>query len=348
MCLLRSADRHPIHLLTNMYSVSVRPVQLPACNKLHSSPHPDIDAFGLMIETVTPLSAAPHPAATSRRPLVTLRPPGRWAALRLGDLLEFRDLLLALAQRDIKLRYKQTLLGIAWVVLQPLLAAGIFTFVFSLVAKMPSDGVPYFLFSFTGLLGWNLFNNVLTRASGCLVANANLISKIYFPRLILPLATLGSAVVDFAVAAGMMVVLMAAFRWAPPPALLLLPIWLVLLTALALGLGLWTAALSVSYRDVQYVLPVLTQLLLYASPVPYGASAVPHRLQAVYYLNPLSAPLQAVRWSLLGHADSLPAHSVPPPPPVGWLLYSIAVAAAFLVTGLVAFKRMERTFADII
>ena len=130
-----------------------------------------------------------------------------------------------------KLRYKQTLLGVAWVVLQPLLAAGIFTFVFSLVAKLPSDGVPYFLFSFAGLLGWNLFNNILTRASGCLVANANLISKIFFPRLVLPVATMGSALVDFAVALGMMVVLLIAYRWLPTPALLVLPAWLVLLAA---------------------------------------------------------------------------------------------------------------------
>ena len=283
-------------------------------------------------------SHTPSSPTATRRPLVTLRPPGRWAALRLGDVFEFRDLLLALAGRDVKLRYKQTLLGVAWVVLQPLLAAGIFTFVFSLVAKLPSDGVPYFLFSFAGLLGWNLFNNILTRTSACLVSNANLISKIYFPRLVLPVATMGSAVVDFSVAAGMMVVLLVAYRWPPPLALLLLPLWLLILAAVALGLGMWTAALSVSYRDVQYVLPVFTQILLYASPVPYGASAVPHRLLAVYYLNPLSAPLEAVRWSLLGTA----------PPPAKWLAFSAAAAAVALGFGLVAFKRMERKFADVI
>ena len=253
-------------------------------------------------------------------------------------MLEFRDLLLALAARDVKLRYKQTLLGVAWVVLQPLLAAGIFTFVFSLVAKLPSDGVPYFLFSFAGLLGWNLFNNILTRSSASLVGNANLISKIFFPRLVLPVASLGSAAVDFAVALGMMVVLLVAYRWAPPVAVVLLPVWLVLLAALALGVGLWTAALSVSYRDVQYILPVVTQVLLYASPVPYGASAVPKRLLGIYYLNPLSAPLEAVRWSLLGTA----------PPPLLWLMYSTAAAAGLLFAGLVVFKRMERKFADVI
>ena len=286
-----------------------------------------------------PIVAPPAPTGPpARRPLAVLRPPARWAALRLGDLVEFRDLLLTLALRDVKLRYKQTLLGVAWVVLQPLLAAGIFTFVFSLVAKLPSDGVPYFLFSFAGLLGWNLFNNILTRTSNCLVANANLISKIFFPRLVLPVATMGSALVDSAVAAGMMVVLLVAYRWAPPVALLLLPVWLLLLAAIGLGVGLWTAALSVSYRDVQYVLPVFTQILLYASPVPYGASAVPKRLLGVYYLNPLSAPLEAARWSLLGTA----------PPPAKWLAYSAAVTVTVLGLGLIAFKRMERKFADVI
>ena len=303
---------------------------------INNRPYPFI-----MTEIASPPSTESLPSrheSAPRRPLVSLRPPTRWAALRLGEVLEFRDLLLALAGRDIKLRYKQTLLGVIWVVLQPLLAAGIFTFVFSLVAKLPSDGVPYFLFSFAGLLGWNLFNNILTRSSACLVGNANLISKIFFPRLVLPVATLGSSLVDFAVALAMMLVLLAAYRWAPPVALLTLPIWLVLLMALALGVGLWTAALSVSYRDVQYILPVFTQVLLYASPVPYGASAVPKRLLAYYYLNPLSAPLEAVRWSLLGTA----------PPPLKWLAYSAAVAALLLLVGLIIFKRMERKFADVI
>lgn len=282
-----------------------------------------------------PTTASP---AAPPVPVITLRRPGRWSALQLGELLNFRDLLLTLAQRDIKLRYKQTLLGIAWVVLQPLLAAGIFTFVFSLVAKLPSDGVPYFLFSFAGLLGWNLFNNVLTRSSTSLLNNAHLISKVYFPRLILPVSSIGSALVDFTVGLGMMALLLAAYRWMPPLEIMLLPLWLVLMMALAFGVGVWTAALSVSYRDVQYVLPVLTQVLLYASPVPYGASAVPKRLLGFYYLNPLTSPLEAVRWSLLGTAR----------PPLGWLLYSATTAIVLLLFGLIAFKRMEQQFADVI
>jgi len=278
------------------------------------------------------------PPSDSRIPHVRIRPPSAWSNLGFQEVMQFRDLLGSLAMRDIKLRYKQTLLGVAWVILQPILAAGIFTFVFGLVAKLPSDGVPYFLFSFAGMLGWNLFSNILTRSSGCLVTNANLISKVFFPRLVLPISTLGSSLVDFGVSAGMMVVLMLLYRVTPGAVILLLPIWLLLFTALGLGLGLWTAALSVSYRDVQYVLPVFVQCLLMASPIPYGASAVPKKLLMFYYLNPLSAPLEACRWSLLGTA----------PPPMNWLIYSAVVSIAMLVFSLYAFKRMERRFADVI
>jgi lipopolysaccharide transport system permease protein len=273
-----------------------------------------------------------------RAPLVRIRPPSRWTSLGIQEVFQFRDLLGSLALRDIKLRYKQTLLGVVWVVLQPLLAAGIFTFVFGLIAKLPSDGVPYFLFSFAGMLGWNLFSNVLTRAGGCMVTNANLISKVFFPRLVLPLSCLGSSFVDFAVSTGMMALLMLCYRVAPTSAIFLLPVWLLLLVATGLGIGLWTAALSVSYRDVQYVLPVFVQCLLLSSPIPYGASAVPKKLLKFYYLNPLSAPLEACRWSLLGTA----------PPPMKWLIYSAAFSVAVLIFALITFKKMERHFADVI
>ena len=277
-------------------------------------------------------------ALNNRLPLVRIRPPSRWTSLGIQEIVEFRDLLGSLTMRDIKLRYKQTLLGVAWVVLQPLLAAGIFTFVFGLIAKLPSDGVPYFLFSFAGMLGWNLFSNILTRAGACLVTNANLISKVFFPRLVLPFSCLGSSLVDFAVSAVMMGLLMLCYRVSPGRAILLLPLWLLLLSAAGLGVGLWTAALSVSYRDVQYVLPVFVQCLLLSSPIPYGASAVPKKLLMFYYLNPLSAPLEACRWALLGTA----------PPPMKWLIYSASLSLAMLIFSLVAFKRMERKFADVI
>ena len=287
----------------------------------------------------TELIATPAlPAQNERPPLVRIRPPSRWTSLGLGEIIEFRDLLGSLTVRDVKLRYKQTFLGVTWVVLQPLMAAGIFTFVFGLVAKLPSDGVPYFLFSFAGMLGWNLFSNIVTRAGTCLVTNSNLISKIFFPRLVLPLSCLGSSLVDFAVSCGMMALLMLCYRTPPTHALLLLPVWLLIFIAGGLGMGLWATALSVSYRDVQYVLPVFIQFFLMASPIPYGASAVPRKLLKIYYLNPLSAPLEACRWSLLGTA----------PPPLKWLIYSIVVCISLLVFSIIAFKRMERRFADVI
>ena len=177
-------------------------------------------------------------AIRQREPLVKIRPPVGWAALDLSSVWRFRDLLLALASRDVKLRYKQTALGVVWVVLQPLMAAGVFSFVFGKVAKMNTDGVPVFLFTFAGLLGWNLFNNTVSKSSACLVGNAQLISKIFFPRLVLPFSTIPSALLDFAVAAAMMIVLMAIYRVVPMPAILLAPVFIILLLMLSAGIGL--------------------------------------------------------------------------------------------------------------
>jgi lipopolysaccharide transport system permease protein len=271
-------------------------------------------------------------------PFTKIRPSSGWAALNLEETWKFRDLLLSLATRDLKLRYKQTALGVIWVVAQPLMAAGIFSFVFGKVARLPSDGVPYLLFSFAGLLGWNLFSSTVTKCSGCLVGNSQLISKVFFPRLILPLSTIPSVLVDFAVAAGMMIVLMFVYGVAPGWGVLLLPVWMAMLLMLALGIGLSTAALAVSYRDVQYIVPVFMQILLYASPIAYAVSAVPAHLRSVYLLNPLSAPLEAFRASLL--QTTWP----------GWqgLAISAAFSALIFLLGLYSFKRMERQFADVI
>ncbi len=295
------------------------------------------------METISvPAAIASHPAAAAGdaapEPFLKIRPSSGWAALRLVEIWQFRDLLLALAQRDIKLRYKQTFLGVAWVVLQPLLAAGIFSFVFGLLAKMPSDGKNYFLFSYAGLLGWNLFNNTVTRSSTCLVGNSQLISKIFFPRLVLPLSTVPSALIDFAVALIMMAALMAAYQSAPSLSLLTLPLWVLLLLLLAVGVGLWTSALTVSYRDVQYILPVGMQLLLYGSPIAYAASVVPARLRWAFNVNPPASVLEGFRWSILNT-------DVPQWQAVG---YATATAVAVFVTGAYAFKKMERKFADVI
>jgi lipopolysaccharide transport system permease protein len=282
--------------------------------------------------------ASLRPARTKSTLLI--RPRTGWAALNLPEVWQFRELLLSLAGRDVKLRYKQTALGVSWVVLQPLLAAAIFSFVFGRVAKLDSGGVPYFLFSYCGLLAWNLFSTTLTKSSACLVGNAQLISKVYFPRVILPFSTVPSALIDFAVATAILAVLMPAYHFAPGLPILLLPLWIVLFLLLASGIGLIAAALSVRYRDVQYILPVVTQMLLYASPVAYAIGPVPGRFRFVFMLNPLASMLEAFRWSLLGWKGGTPMP--------GHLIYAAAVSVGVFVAGMFAFKKMERTFADII
>ncbi len=271
-------------------------------------------------------------------PCLTIRPLTGWAALDLAEIWQFRDLLFTLAARDVKLRYRQTALGAAWVVLQPLLAATIFAFVFGRVARLPSNGVPYFLFAYIGLVAWNLFSTTLSKAGGCLVGSSHLVSKVYFPRMVLPLSTAFGSLIDAAVSLAMLIVLMAIYHVAPGWGVVALPVWLALLLMLSLGVGFFTAALMVRYRDVQYILPVLTQMLLYASPVAYALSAVPAKLQIWFLLNPLSGLLEGFRWSLLGGT------------PPGWGAISFAAAASVLVFvgGACFFKRMEREFADVI
>ena len=272
------------------------------------------------------------------RPLLTIRAPRGWTAVNWREIWNFRDLLVTLASRDLKIRYKQTALGVIWVILQPLMAAGVFSFVFGLVAGLPSNGTPYLVFSFAGLLGWSFFSNVLNKISGCLVGNAQLISKVFFPRLVLPLSGLGSCFVDLAVSLGMMALMLVVYRIVPSATLLLFPVSLVILTALATGIGLWAAALMVSYRDVGYILPVMLNILLYASPVAYSVAAVPARRRWVYELNPLTPPLEAMRAGLLG----LPFAEREE------LAISGLVAAVLVTVGLYAFKHMERRFADVI
>jgi lipopolysaccharide transport system permease protein len=269
---------------------------------------------------------------------ILIQPSSGWAALNLREIWQYRDLLTTLAGRDVKLRYRQTALGVLWVLVQPLLAAGVFAIVFGRVAKLPSQGLPYFVFAYAGLLGWNAFSETLARGSASLVENSRLVSKIYFPRLILPLSTVFSSLIDFAVALGLMVFLMLAYRIVPHAGILLLPVWLFLIVLLAVGLALFTSALMVSYRDVQYVMPVVTQMLLYASPVAYAISAVPRGLRPFFFLNPLTGLLEAFRWSLLGIGDLR----------WGYVGYAAAAALLTFAGGAAFFKRMERRFADVI
>lgn len=273
-----------------------------------------------------------------RRPLVHIRAGRRDWGLQLAELYRFRDLAMALAMRDVRLRYKQTVLGVMWVVLQPLIGAGVFTLVFGLVAKLPSDGLPYFVFSYAGLLGWGLFSNLLGKTSTCLLGSAHLISKVYFPRLIIPLGGVPGALLDFGVAAGMMGVLLAWYQIAPGWTILLLPVWLLILGGIAMGVGLVATSLAVSYRDVNYIMPVVTQILMWASPSAYSLSAVPEKVRVFYLINPLTGALEGLRWSLLGTTA-----------PSGWMVgYSVAAAVVAVGAGLVCFKLMERRFADVI
>lgn len=287
-----------------------------------------------------PAIATDNSAAPSEKPYVVIRAGQRDLAHEFREMLRFRDLLWALAMRDVRLRYKQTILGAAWVVIQPLMAAGIFTLVFGLIAGLKSgkEGLPYFVFSYAGLLGWNLFANALGRLSSCLLGNGHLISKVYFPRLILPFSSFPGLFLDFGVAAVMMGALMIWFQINPGLAILTFPLWLLLLISLAFGVGLLAGSLAISYRDVNYILPVVTNLLMYGSPVAWTVATVAEKYRPYLSLNPLLAPLEGLRWSLLGTT----------PPPMSALIVSLVTALVVNLVGIFVFKSMERKFADVI
>ena len=274
-----------------------------------------------------------------RRPVTVIRPTRGWAALNMGDLWRYRDLLLILAGRDVKLRYKQTLLGVTWVILQPLLTALIFTVIFGNFAKMPSDGQPYMLFTFAGLLSWNLFSQSLQRAGNSLVDSAAMISKVYFPRMSIPVASTGAVLVDFGVSLAVFVVLMVVYQVAPTWRLLTLPFFLMLTLVTAVGVSLWLSALSVYYRDFMYAIPFIIMAWMYASPVAYAASIVPERWRLLYSLNPALGFIEGFRWALLGGESPLTVQMV--------AISTLGALVAF-VSGAFIFRRIERGFADVI
>jgi lipopolysaccharide transport system permease protein len=269
---------------------------------------------------------------------VVIKPTRGWRAVNLREVWRYRGLLGALTKRDVTLRYRQTALGAVWVVLQPLLAAGIFTFVFGSIAKFSSDGVPYIIFAYVGLLGWNAFSNSLATISTGLVANTALVSKIYFPRIVLPLSQIASKMLDFLVAFALYIVLNFATGVGFHLSMITLPAWILLSYGLALGIGLFVAALNVSYRDVGYIVPVALPLLMYLGPVAYGVGQVPHRLRPFYDLNPLVGVINGLRWCLLGRGT------------VEWgsTVYAVAFALVALLVGLLYFRNQERRFADVI
>lgn len=267
-----------------------------------------------------------------------IQPPRRINLPSLRELWQSREVVARLAQRDIIVRYRQTVLGIAWVIIQPVLSAGVFSLVFGMVAGLSSDGLPYFLFSLAGMLAWNLFNGTLTRASGSLVANQSLVSKVFFPRVLVPLSTAASVLLDFVVGLVVAVILLFVYQVNPGWPVLLVPVWALLIIMVGLGIGTAASAMMVKYRDITYILPWALQILLYASPVAYAVSSVPDNLRWLFEANPITWFLEAMRWSLVGSAA----------PALWQVLGLIATAIIVMLLGLLYFQSREREFADII
>jgi lipopolysaccharide transport system permease protein len=256
----------------------------------------------------------------------------------LGSLVRAKQLIALLSRRNITVRYRQTVGGSFWIFAGPLVSAGLFSLVFGEIAGLPSDGESYFAFSYAGLIGWNLFSTTLTGASTSLTSNAPLITKIYFPRLVLPLATVPSSLLNTAISLVVMSVLLLIYGIGFSAQLLLLPVWLLLALVLAMGVGLVLTAFSVLYRDVNYLTPVFIQLFLFVSPVAYSVEAVPDNLRTFFLLNPLTTIVEGCRWSLLGNA-SLTAWAI---------AYTVALTLGALFAGLALFSRLESSFADVI
>lgn len=275
-------------------------------------------------------------AAAEQVPLLVLRPKKGWQQLGLKDLWQYRELLYFLCWRDIKVRYKQTALGVAWAIVQPLMTMVLFSLFFGRLAKMPSDGVPYPLFVFTALVPWMFFSNGITQSAGSLVENANLLKKVYFPRLAVPVASIIAGVVDFFCSFVVLVALMMYYGVGPSVSILTLPLFLALACIASLGIGLWLSALNVQFRDVRYVIPFLTQLWLFATPIAYPSSLLSEPLRTLYGLNPMVGVVEGFRWALLGTETS----------PGPMLLVSSLASVIVLVTGAFYFRRMEVTFSD--
>ena len=270
-------------------------------------------------------------------PAILIRPISGWVALNLRDLWEYRELLYFLVWRDLKVRYKQTVLGVAWVVIQPVFITLVFSVFFGRLVGVPSDGIPYPVFAFCGLLPWQLFAYAVTNASNSLVANDRLITKVYFPRLVIPLSAVLSGLVDFIFAFAVLLAMMAYYGIFPTLALWTLPGFLLMAMASAVGVGLWLSAFNVEYRDVRYTLPFITQLWFFISPVAYPTSLVPEKWRFLYGLNPMTGVVEGFRWALLGTSQS----------PGAWLGVSVVVTIALLIGGLYYFRRMEKNFADV-
>lgn len=279
-----------------------------------------------------------QPVRVQRRPKVAhIEPPTRWVELDLGEVWRFRQIAYFLAWRDVKVRYKQTALGVGWAILQPVLTTIVFTVFFGHVAKVSSGGVPYSLFVFSALLPWTLFASGVMQASNSLVGNTNMITKVYLPRLALPIAAIASAALDFLLATVVLVGMLAYFGVHVALRMLLAPTFVVLALAAATAVGTLLAALNVRYRDVRFIVPFLVQIWLFASPVAYASGAIHGSFRTLYGINPMAGAISGFRWSLLG--GTLPG---------GMVAISVGVALILLAIALVYFRRLENSFADVI
>jgi lipopolysaccharide transport system permease protein len=285
-------------------------------------------------------SSAPISQQADRQtPLVRIETPrGIWASLKLKELWQYRGLAYYLVWRDIKVRYKQTVLGGLWAVVQPLFTMVVFTLIFGRVAKIPTEGLPYPLFSFAALVPFQFFQSGALQASESLVSNANMIKKVYFPRLIAPTAAVLGGLVDFGVAFGVLIIMMAAYGFAPQIQVLLVPLFLLLALITALGLGLWLSGLNAQFRDIRYTMTFIMQALLFLTPVAYPISLIHEPWRTLYSLNPMVAVVEGFRWALLG-SEGVSGQMV---------LIGSVVALALLVSGAFFFRRLERTFVDVL
>ena len=278
------------------------------------------------------------PVSQVNMPEIIIEPSHGWLSLKLGEVWQYRELLYFLAWRDVKVRYKQAALGVAWAVIQPLITMVIFSVIFGKLAKLPSDGIPYPIFSYTALVPWRLFSESLSRAGTSVVGSSQLVTKIYFPRLVIPISSVGACLVDSAISFVMLIGLMIFYGITPTWAVLTLPFFVLFAVVTALAVSLWLSALNVQYRDVQHAIPFLVQAWMYASPIAYSAELVPTGIwRVIYGLNPMAGVIQGFRWALLGAS-----------PPGVMMLSSVGMVVILLVGGLFYFRRMERTFADVI
>ena len=270
-------------------------------------------------------------------PIITIRPMNGWVPIDLREIWEYRELLQTFVIRDIRVRYKQTALGAAWAVIQPLFMMVVFTIFFGRLAKIPSEGIPYPIFSYAALLPWTLFAEGLSRSTSSMVSNSGIMTKVYFPRLVLPIAGVISPLVDFSIAFVILLGMMIYYGYVPTVNILWLPVFILFAIVTALGVGLWLSALNVQYRDFQYTVPFIIQLWLFASPVVYPSSLLPEPYRMIYGLNPMAGVIEGFRWALLGTS-----------PPSSLMLVSILVVALILVSGAFYFRRMEKIFADVV